>query len=139
MKAWVRENLSSCFCCCCCCFYLFIILMFVRPFIGIKVSYLGSVQPWLVILIITRWQFTDSGACLLASDWSLRWLAQLTSRAWPALWFSHNAHLRTRREKTTASRIESWRQRVGETSALQLQQSCAPFRILFKFQCKTPM
>lgn len=42
----------------------------------------------------------------------------------------------------TASRIESWRQRVGETCALRLQQSCAPFRTGFilnsspKLQCK---
>lgn len=85
-KTLVIMKISACVCC----FYLFAFLMlcgFFSPFIGVKVSYLGSVQPWLVIPLITRWPFTDSGACLFASDWSLRWLALVTSRARSALWF----------------------------------------------------
>lgn len=103
---------------------------FFSSFIGIKVSYLGSVQPWLVIPLITRWQFTDSGACLLASNWSLRWLARLTSRARSALWFRacateiqhspcfhnhNNTHLHRERDATKTERVHCLRRR-GENS-----------------------
>jgi len=87
------------FCCSCCC------LLIVDP--RCVVTWAALAQPRLVILIRSVGS-SQTSACLFASDWSLRWLARLTSMACGTgeqTFLSHSQQhtptLRTRREAET--------------------------------------
>lgn len=104
-----------------------------------SVCYLGSAQPRLVILIRSVGS-SQTSACLFASDWSLRWLALLTSMACGTetqqnrrFFLIHNTHLHCERDATrrNARALPLSRLRAIHRVGREFILKCSP-----KLQCK---